>query len=342
MAEAALPRHREDVNCPAIAEDERIERIGPAGHRRPERRARFVGPPERVFGQRRRRLVGAVQHSAAPAVDDKVDVGARPGLRPRLRADQRKVRILSRDKGQVAVVERRMHDHRTGATPARQAQRAPGVKQLPLFGEQRRHFLEDLPLARRLGPRLRLREVGQVHRESAHHRARSIVQLDTRRQPLGGEARLRPHQERGVRRRRAGYRRIARADEIVEGDDAVDLDERFLELRSKVLTLVDDLRRVARLDQVATSTLRGVDKRRIKDDRRQRDRQEREQELHRLRAMAIDELIAIHQPRRDRSAGGHQYGRPPRRGVVRRIEAEQGDSRKQPQRQRAHAPAARP
>ena len=233
-----------------------------------------------------------------------------------------------------------MHDHRTGATPARQAQRAAGVQQPPLFGEERRHFLEDVPLARRLDPGLRLREVGQVHRESAHHRARSVVQLDARGQPLGGEARLRPHQERGVRWRRTGCRRIARADEVIEGHDAVDLDERFLELRSKVLALVDDLRRIARFDQLASGTLRGVDQRRIEDDRRQRDRQEREQELHGLRAVAIDESIPVHQPGRDRGARSDQHGRPLRRRVVRRVDDEKCDGREQPQGHGAHAPQA--
>ena len=182
-----------------------------------------------------------------------------------------------------------MHDHRTGAASARRG---------------------TTPCRRAAAAALRRRAatppraISQSHDGSLHGcgcvksgrfiakrltiAPRGVVQLDARRQPLGGEAGLRPHQERRVGRRRAGHRRIAGPHQIIERDDAIDLGEGFLQLGVQVLPLVHDLRRVARFDQLPPRALRGIDQRRIQHERRQRDRQERQQQPHRLRAVAID------------------------------------------------------
>ena len=227
-----LPLRRQHVDRAAIAQDERIERIRAAADRRPERRARCVGAPERLFGQRRRVLDGAVEHAAAPAVDVELDVGARPRLRPRLRSHQRDVRILRGDEREVAVVEHRVHDDRTGAAPARRrTARCPACSS--------RRSSEN---SGETSSRISHSHDGSLHGCGCVKSGRFIanrltiapdrvVQLDARRQALGGEAGLRPHQERGVRRRRTGYRRIAGPHEIVQRHDAVDLDERLLQLR---------------------------------------------------------------------------------------------------------------
>ena len=117
--------------------------------------ARVVGERNASSGSGGAVSLGAVQHATAPAVDDELDVGAEPGLRPRLRPQQFHVRVLRRDEREVAVVEHHVHDHRTRASPFRQADRTAGMQQSPFFGEERRHFLEDLPVAGRLRPRLR-------------------------------------------------------------------------------------------------------------------------------------------------------------------------------------------
>ncbi len=224
-----------------------------------------------------------------------------------------------------------MHDHGTGAGIVRKTDRAARVQESPLFGKQRRHFLERLPVTPGFIPRLRLREVGQVHRETADHLAGGVVQFNARREAFGREARLRPDKERCFRWRRPGRRRLAGAHQVIERDDAVDLDQGLFELRMEILALVGDLWRVARFDQLAARTLRGVDQRRIENQRRNGDRQERQQQPRRLRSVAIDRRVTMNEPRTDRRRHGDQHRRPLRRAIIGRQQAEEDRRRQQPQ-----------
>ena len=175
-----------------------------------------------------------------------------------------------------------MDDDRSGAAAIRRADRLAGVQQPPLFGKQRRDLFENLPVARLFDPGLRLREVRQVHREAADHRAGGVVQLDARGQALGGQAGLRPGEEGGVDRRRAGHRRIAGAHERVQRFHAIDLLQGALQLPVHILPLVQHLRRVAGFDQFLSRAQRGINQGRVEHQRRQRDREERHQQLRRL------------------------------------------------------------
>ncbi len=211
------------------------------------------------------------------------------------------------------------------------------MQQPPLFGKQRRDLLQNLPVALVLDPRLRLREVGQVHRKPADHRAGGVVQLDARGQALGGQAGPRPHHEGGVNRRRAGHRRIAGAHERVERFDAIDLLECALQLGPHILPLVQHLRRVAGFDQLLSRSQRGIDEGRVEHQRRQRDRQERQQQAGGLRAMPHHRRIAAHHPRGGGGKHNHRNRRP-RRSAIGDQRWKEEDRRRQEPRHRAANP----
>ena len=219
--------------------------------------------PRNTVRSVRRIIAGAIEHAPAPAVNIELDIGAQAWFGTRLaRADQGDVRILRRMKTGCRNRASRGPD-RSGAAAAVRAvdtDSAASVQQSPLFGIQRRYFLEDFPCAGRHAPRCG-GPPPAVHRKTADHGAeRCGARRSTSCAGSPGSFATTPGRRRPSRRARQW--RIARAHQLVQPLNAIDLDERLLQFEAHVLPLIHHLRRITRFHQlpfarVAASTTDG-------------------------------------------------------------------------------------
>ena len=170
MIESCDDGKADDVDADAIVLD--VGRVIPlaVAHRRPERPPRLRDDAEQRVVQRKRARVRRVERSAPPPVHDELHRAPRRSFgRQRVgRTNQLVVGVARRDERQRLVVEHDVDDDRSagGGVGVRLADAAPGMEQAALFGSEQRRFLENLPVAARLAPALRRRDiVGKVQRE---------------------------------------------------------------------------------------------------------------------------------------------------------------------------------
>ena len=187
MIERRDHRKAERVDTAAIVEQVDVVALLPARQLRPDLVARVFDAREHLVGKRPRSRGIRVERRAAPSVDRELDVasGEPLSLQAIGRQQQLDVRIPRGDERQVAVVVRKGVDDdrakRRSAGVAR-AERAAGMKDAPLFGEERRDFFVEVPVARSLlGRRWRRQILRQIECESAHELAVGPVELDRRR-----------------------------------------------------------------------------------------------------------------------------------------------------------------
>src|SRR6185436_12777754 len=165
----------------------------------------------------RKTLSGSVQ-TLVP--DAKLDAPARYALRRDLsiRAQRLEIRALGRDEGQRPVVEHHPDDDAAGDAAAH-ADAATGAQHVPLARPERRHLVNRL-LPGAPGRAIRSgRILRQAQREWAEQRPVGAVELDRRRQSIGGQIGARPDRKRTIGRRRAAVRTY----QFVETTNLVDL-----------------------------------------------------------------------------------------------------------------------
>ena len=323
----------ERVDAATIAPEIDAERLVVAIERAPERFARLDETLEDGIGECPDAGTRLEDRRATPPVDNELDVPPRDALGRDLAIGTQRleIRALRRDEGQCPIVEHHAHDEAANHAAA-DADASGDAQHVPLAGSKRGNLVE------RLVPTAARRSIfgrgifRQAEPERADQAAVGAVQLDGRRQAVGGKIGARPDGKgaRGIGHRR----RHIEPDQLVERRDHVDLIHRLLKPLLQVLAQARRLRAERCRNQSLFGFGRVGEQRRIHRDRRHQQCEEEHGEPGGLRDPAHPAVDACEG---QRAQAGHEERDPHRADRHGRA----GDPRERGHDDRPREPAAR-